>query len=326
MISVAGLTSCQSFQFSSGIGEGKSIHLSADLPLPTLYPLGWLKQPELLSCNVKSHVLFKDADIYLINFPPELTQWACIQTACMNNADFKTALLQRMSSSHTVNTNKLPKVLKSRTPVPLLIPTSLWNDAAPPLCARPAAKSLTWSWRMGTDRTISGKKHTTWGFHIPRDSADPKSMSYLYLLLLLLWDRGAVRGRGGPSPFPDYLQSNLRHGKTSERDKHPEEWGKSNKVTLLRRRLLPNLQIICKLFIYKIIKISCPILPYHVSVAGLLVPCRPCSGLIWELWRRWLQGLQLGPTQDMGHTMAWWPECPGDMQLPSPWAWPGLAY
>lgn len=89
---------------------------------------------------MKSHVLFKDVDIYLINFPPELTQWACIQTVHMNNADFKTALLQRMSSSHTVNTNKLPKVLKSRTPVPLLIPTSLWNDAAAPALCLAASK------------------------------------------------------------------------------------------------------------------------------------------------------------------------------------------
>lgn len=164
---------------------------------------------------MKSHVLFKDADIYLINFPAELTQWACIQTARMNNADFKTALLQRMSSSHTVNTNKLPKVLKSRTPVPLLIPTSLWNDAAAPSLCLAASKEPHMELEGGDHPR---EKHTTWGFHTPRDSADPKSMSYPYLLLLLPWDRGAVRGRGdpGPFPFPEHLQSNLRHGKTSE--------------------------------------------------------------------------------------------------------------
>lgn len=98
------------------------MHLSADISLPSRYSPQWSKQPEPLSCNVKSHMLFKDADIYLINFPPQLTQWACIQKVCMNNADFKTALLQRMSSSHTVNTNKLPEVLKSRTLVPATAP------------------------------------------------------------------------------------------------------------------------------------------------------------------------------------------------------------
>lgn len=315
MISVAGCNFL--LIFSAFLSEGKSIHLSADLPLPILYSLWWLKQPELLSCNVKSHVLFKDADIYLINFPPELTQWACIQTARMNNADFKTALLQRTSSSHTVNTNKLPKVLKSRTPVPLLIPTALLEWCGSPALCLASSKEPHMELEDGDWPHHPRGKHSTGGFHIPKDSADPKSMSYPYLLLLL-WDRGAVQGRGGPSPFPDHLQSNLRHGKTSEWDKHPEEWGKSNKVTLLRRRLLPNLQIICKLFIYKIIKISCPILPSRVSVAGLLMSCTPCSGLIWGLWRMWLQGLQLGPTQGMGHTMALWSECPGDMQPPPP--------
>lgn len=232
-----------------------------------------------------------------------------------------------MSSSHTVNTNKLPKVLKSRTPVPLLIPTSLWNDAAAPALCPAASKEPHVELEDGDRPHHPGEKHNTRGFHIPRDSADPKSMPYPYLLLLLLWDRGAVRGRGGPGPFPfpEHLQSNLRHGKTSERDKHPEEWGKSNKVTLLRRQLLPNLQTICKLFINKIIKISCPILPSHLFIAGLLVPRTPCSGIIWEPWWRWLQGPQLGSARDVRHTTARWPECPGDMQPPSPWAWAGLA-
>lgn len=228
-----------------------------------------------------------------------------------------------MSSSHTVNTNKLPKVLKSRTPVPLLIPTSLWNDVAAPALRPAASKEPHVELEDGDWPHHPREKHNTWGFHIPRDSADPKSMSYPYLLLLLLWDRGAVQGRGGPSPFPDHLQSNLRHGKTSEWDKHPEEWGKSNKVTLLRQQLLPNLQIICKLFIYKIIKISCPILPSHVSVAGLLVPRTPCSGIIWELWRTWLQGLRLA--RGLGCTRQGGQNALGTCSHLPPGAWAGLA-
>lgn len=138
---------------------------------------------------MKSHVLLEDADIYLINFPPKLTQWAHIQNARMNNAGLKTALLQRMSSSHTVNTNKLPKVLKSRTPV---VPPSpslyfrLEGDAGSP-CFVPA-KSLTW----GKPRRVGGRdrprcprvKDNTWGFHSHLDSADLKPMFYHYLLLL----------------------------------------------------------------------------------------------------------------------------------------------
>lgn len=204
MISVAGCNFL--LIFSAFLSEGKSIHLSADLPLPILYSLWWLKQPELLSCNVKSHVLFKDADIYLINFPPELTQWACIQTARMNNADFKTALLQRMSSSHTVNTNKLPKVLKSRTPVPLLIPTALWNDAAAPLCAWPAAKSLTWSWRMRTDRTIPGENTALGVFISPKTQQIPNPC----LIPICCCCCGTVGlCRAGVAPAPSLTTCNL---------------------------------------------------------------------------------------------------------------------
>lgn len=177
---------------------------------------------------MKSHVLFKDTDIYLINFPPELTQWACIQKVRMNNADFKTALLQRMSSSHTVNTNKLPKVLKSRTPVlppsPSLRPPSKagWGMPAAPVPCLPA-KILPWGGEAdcgepedGDRPHRPGEKHNTRGFHTLTGSTDPKPMFYRYLLLLR-WDpAGPCRGRGGPSPFPDHLQSNLRYGKTSE--------------------------------------------------------------------------------------------------------------
>lgn len=117
---------------------------------------------------MKSHVLFKDADIYLINFHPQLTQWACIQKVCMNNADFKTALLQRMSSSHTVNTNKLPKVLKSRTlipptpplPVPLSPPRRQAGGCRQPLLP---AKSLTW----GGKTTPPWGKTQHFGFSYP---------------------------------------------------------------------------------------------------------------------------------------------------------------
>lgn len=121
---------------------------------------------------MKSHVLFKDTDIYLINFPPQLTQWACIQKVRMNNADFKTALLQRMSSSHTVNTNKLPKVLKSRTPVPLRAPIEGGlGDAGSPCvmpcqqrASRGAARQTAESQRSGTDRTAPGKNTTLRAF------------------------------------------------------------------------------------------------------------------------------------------------------------------
>lgn len=172
-------------------------------------------------------MLFKDTDVYLINFPPELTQWACIQKARMNNADFKTALLQRMSSSHTVNTNKLPKVLKSRTPVPPVPPSPLGGglgDAGSP-CAVPClpARSLTRGGEAnraepgdGDRPHRPGEKHNAPGFHTLPDSTDPKPMFYRYLLLLRQDPAGPCRGRAGPGPFPDHLQSNLRYRKTSE--------------------------------------------------------------------------------------------------------------
>lgn len=205
----------------------------------------------------------------------------------MNNADFKTALLQRMSSSHTVNTNKPPKVLKSRTPQPLRAP----SQAGPAPAVHPEGRHRAnpaepkWGPTQGKSQQL--------GFYTPQVSPTP-SHGFLVLCPCVVVSckpqeaAGPGRGKGGPGPFPDHLQANLRYGKTSERDKHSEEWGKSNKVTLLRWQPLPNLQTIRKLFIYKIIKISCPLLPYHLASAGLLVPCTPCSGEILEPQRRWL--------------------------------------
>lgn len=169
--------------------------------------------------------------------------------------------------------------------------------------------------RAGTEQTLQSPKGDQpqgetqqLGFYTPQASPTPNH-GFLALCPCVVVSckpqeaAGPGRGRGSPGPFPDHLQANLRYGKTSERDKHSEEWGKSNKVTLLRWQPLPNLQTIRKLFIYKIIKISCPLLPYHLASAGLLVPCTPCSGEILEPQRRWLEGAA-GPQQGAGHTRA----------------------
>ena len=189
--------------------------LSADLALPTLYSPWQLKQPELLSCNVKSHTLLKDTDIYLINFPPELTQWACIQKVRMNNADFKTALLQRMSSSHTVNTNKLPKVLKSRTPVPHPVPSSpleggLGDGGSPCVVPCLSAKSLPWGGGANHRQAEDGErphhpreKYNTWGFHTRTDRLDRSQTNVLSLFVIAAVEpRRAVQGQRRPRPLP----------------------------------------------------------------------------------------------------------------------------
>lgn len=149
---------------------------------------------------MKSHVLFKDTDIYLINFPPELTQWACIQKARMNNADFKTALLQRMSSSHTVNTNKLPKVLKSRTPVP-----------SPPLPVPPRRRAGGRRQPLrGKPRRAGGRGPTApprgktqhLGLSYPRGLARPQTDVLSLFVIAAVGPRRAVRGQGRPRPLP----------------------------------------------------------------------------------------------------------------------------
>lgn len=149
---------------------------------------------------MKSHVLFKDADIYLINFPPELTQWACIQKARMNNADFRTALLQRMSSSHTVNTNKLPKVLKSRTPVPLPSPHPPskrgWGMPAAP------ARQIAESRRTGTVRSAPGKNTTLRAFLPSRTRRIPRPCFIAICYCCGRTPQGRAGAEAAPAPSP----------------------------------------------------------------------------------------------------------------------------
>lgn len=54
------------------------------------------------------------------------------------------------------------------------------------------------------------------------------------------------------------------------------------------------------------------------------MPRTPCSGIILEPWRRWLQGPQLGPEKKAVHDAARWPKHPGCMKPPSPQAWARL--
>lgn len=200
-----------------------------------------------------------------------------------------------MSSSHTVNTNKLPKVLKSRTPMRPPIPCPPWKGAGgcrqPRLCVLPRGEP-------GTDRTPRRKTQHL-GLSSPHGLDRPQTDVLSLFFIAAVRPRG---GRGGPGPFPDHLQSNLRYRKTSEWDKRSEEWGKRNKVTLLCWQLLPNLQTIWKLFIYKIIKISCPIPPPYLAVAGLLVS----HGMVWGLWWRRLRGPQQNAAHSGQNTLGTW--------------------
>lgn len=251
--------------------EGEDIHVSRHIPLPSLGGQSCWSCPALwrLTCcssRIPTFISLTSPPTYTVGLHSE---------ARMNNADFKTALLQRMLSSHTVNTNKPPKGLKSRTPSTLPCPLPVHSEACrvhiPP---RDGTKA-------GFVLCGPGQPHT-------------------WCLLPAL--AGEAAGQGQPQPLPDHLQAKLRYGKTSEQDKHSEEWSKSNKVTLLHWQPLPNLQAIWKLFIYKIIKISCPILPHYLASTGLLMPCTPCSGETAELWWRWLWGAT-SPWHSMAHTV-----------------------
>ena len=151
---------------------------------------------------MKSHVLFKGTDIYFINFPPQLTQWARIQRARMNNADFKTALLQRMSSSHTVNTNKLPKVLKARTPVPPRPRIPPRRRQSLP-CALPAGTGKPRKEPEDGDRPHRpGEKTRFSGLSHPHGPDRPQPDGLSLFVIVAAGARGAEQGRRRPQPLP----------------------------------------------------------------------------------------------------------------------------
>ena len=131
----------------------------------------------------------------------------------MNNADFKTALLQRMSSSHTVNTNKLPKVLKSRTPVPPRPSVPPRRRAGgcrqPLLCALPASKEPHVGRRGKPQR--AGRRGPT---APPREKTQHLGLSYPHgldrsqtnvlslFVIAAVGPRRAVQGQRQPRPLP----------------------------------------------------------------------------------------------------------------------------